>query len=492
MDVTYRIVKDILQKKVVDKDGSESIVTGRLYTVRGNKKIKFVDVMDYSTVSFLVCVIPGHLITDEMKLGKGYTVSLKGHLVKAPDKATHSIEMQVNNIIVVSKVGDKYPLSGKEKITRDFLRTIPHLRGRTRLFQSISLIRGCMYKWLHSYFTSVGIQQDETTILTGNECESGAFPFTATILPRVDEKDVSYDKDFFHKQVYLTVSSQLHLEASVCSTLADKYCMTTAFRAEPSQTRLHMAEFCMPEWEIIAKNQFEDMSQHLLENMTIAEGLVKTIVTMVLKEHKEELCFLQQYDLDHMKEEQSYSGRLIEILTKYSSCDTFPIITHAQAVKQLQKHMEDGLVTFEEKPEFHDDFSKEHERYITEKIFNEVPVFVTEYPQKIKAFYMPVTDESKEEDIPRVHCYDLLFPYIGEVVGGSQRIHDYDELLHAMQMFSVSTDDLSWYLDLRRHSTVPHGGAGIGLNRLLCALTGVMNVRDMSVFPRGYGMKCFA
>jgi len=291
--------------------------------------------------------------------------------------------------------------------------------------------------------------------------------------------------------------------------------MTTAFRAEPSKGPLHLAEFLMVEWELVTKK--------LDKNMKVAEELCKRCIGEILKECSYELDYLEEYrvasivaeereqlkihdglrkslgkkewSLEKTKITDRYfvlksSPSLKERLTRYVE-NSFIRTTHHDCVAMMLEHVEKGFVQFSEVPTFDGDLSKEHERYITEVLFDNMPTFVRYFPKKIKSFYMP---EIEGSDIERVDCYDLLFPQIGEVVGGSQRIHDYTQLKQRMseEMSEASAKELDWYLDLRKYGTVPHGGAGLGFGRLLMAITGIFNIKDMQEFPRGYGLSCFA
>ena len=349
----------------------------------------------------------------------------------------------------------------------------------------------------------LGIGEVQPTLITSNECESGANPFTVTTLS--DTSDFS--RDFFGCQTYLTVSSQLHLEATVCGTLSNGYCMTTAFRAEPSSGPLHLAEFLMPEWEII------DCT--LKDNMMVAEKSIKYCLKQIMDRCYDELELLQQHrkeESDHeykqaleehkgkkksMKKQewvkekqqidQSYQELtsrtpLIERLKRYIEMP-FMVITHEKCVERMLKDAVGG-VEFSVLPTFDGDLTKEHERYITEKMFDCMPVFVIHFPKKIKAFYMPVVNEG--DDIEYVDCFDLLFPFVGECTGGSQRVHDYSKLEQRIDELKLDKKSLEWYLDLRKYGSIPHGGAGIGFGRLMIVVTDIFNIKDMQEFPRSY------
>lgn len=500
---------------------------GRIFTERGNKELRFIELLDGSTVRTIQCVCDSKTNQDLdwetlfSHASRGATVKLKGTLIKSPAKG-QPIELSVKDFECWGKVDDSYQLASKGKITRDFLRTIPHIRHHTLIFTAIQCIKQSVYKGFHDSMKEMGIGEIQPTLITSNECESGAFPFTVTTLlkddpnlPTVkDGKQIDFSKDFFGKRVFLTVSSQLHLEATVCGTGRDGYVMTTAFRAEPSKGPLHLAEFLMPEWELVDSG--------LEGNMAVAQQSIQHCLQKVLRECKPELQYLEKYRLKELDDnktkaladhkikkkdmnkkewvnakkmiEKSFEDKknrlpLVERLQRYVD-NQFVVSSHEECVRLMLKDVEEGKVQFTETPGYDQDLSKEHERYITEVIYDGLPVFVRYFPKEIKAFYMPVIDKGAE--IEHVDCYDLLFPYVGEVVGGSQRVHDYDHLKERMEEIGMNIEPLQWYLDLRRYGSIPHGGAGIGFGRLLLVITDIFNIKDMQEFPRGYGGICHA
>lgn len=502
-------------------------IRGRVYSsrVQKNGTLVFINIVDGSTVQTLQCVANKDAFEfadkwDELckYCTKGSTLFLEGIIIQSQGSG-QKYEMQIVDFKGYGTVTKTYPIASKGHISRDFLRTVPHLRPHTLLFTAIEIIKQSVYNSFHTAMNVMGIGEVQPTLITGNECESGAFPFTVTTL-----NNNNYATDFFHKQVYLTVSSQLHLEATVCGTLRDGYCMTTAFRAEPSTGPLHLAEFCMPEWELVDCN--------LSDNMAVAERSIKMIFNKVLEQCAEELVFLEKYRTDelnrnrikdineHSKKKKisinnkifeekdwqktwklerkniletynklSNRSSIIERLEKYRSTP-FIISSHEECVSLMKKHIEQSIVTFNEIPAYDKDFSKEHERYITEVLFDGMPVFVRYYPKNIKAFYMPVKYE--KNGVEYVDCYDLLFPFIGEVVGGSQRESDYDKLVERMDSMNISKEDLQWYLDIRKYGSIPHGGAGLGFGRLFLVITDIFNIKDMQEFPRAFGGVCYA
>lgn len=421
------------------------------------------------------------------------------------------------------KIPEDYQLASRGKIGRDLLRTIPHIRHHTKLFTALQIIKQTVYKAFHDSMEDLGIGEIQPTLITGNECESGAYPFSVTTLfkdsisdiPVKEKTDlIDFSEDFFGKRVYLTVSSQLHLEATVCGTGKDGYVMTTAFRAEQSKGPLHLAEFLMPEWELVdsglegnmyvAQKSLQYCFKQVLEKCRyeleyLEEYRIKDLADQLLKdqsEHKKKRGDMQKKEWVALKkkiydtnEEKKSRPSLLDRLERYVKND-FVITTHAECVRLMQKDVKDGKVEFMENPGYADDFSKEHERYITEKLYEGLPVFVTQYPKQIKAFYMQVVDKGSE--VEHVDCFDLLFPYVGEVVGGSQRIYDHDHLIERMDELDIDKSELQWYLDLRKYGSMPHGGAGLGFGRLFLVITDIFNIKDMQEFPRGYGGICHA
>lgn len=424
------------------------------------------------------------------KAKAGVSLSVTGLIVKSP-KSEQPIEMQAHSFKIWGDVkdADTYPIT-KNELSLEFLRTVPQLRGRRDEMLAVETIKSVLKHAIDDYFEMIRFHEVQTPLITDNECEGGANPFLiTTILPsdgkletvplKDDKKTVDFSKDFFKKSCYLTVSGQLHLEALVLGGLSQAYCWTTAFRAEPSTGPRHGAEFWMMELEFCFCE--------LKDNMKVNEGCIKYGIQKILEKCYHELEFLQS----------KFKPGLIAMLKTYSSTP-FPIMTHEECVKQMLADIETGkvkidpekipdtdLCVFKEKPAFDDDLSKDHERYITEVIHGGLPVFVTHYPAKIKSFYMPIINKGAE--IERVDNFDLLAPLIGEIAGGSQREYDYDRLKQRMSDMKVNIESLQWYLDLRKWGTVPHGGSGIGIDRLLMVCTGIFNIRDMIPFPRTYG-----
>ncbi len=353
---------------------------------------------------------------------------------------------------------EDYPIQPKRH-TREFLREVAHLRPRTNLFSAVFRVRSLVAFAIHSYFQEKNFVYVHTPIITGSDAEGAGEMFRVTTLdldniPRNEEGVVDFKHDFFAKSTNLTVSGQLEGEAFALA-LRDVYTFGPTFRAENSNTQRHASEF----WMIEPEMAFADLK----DDMDMAEGMIKYIINYVLENAPEEMNFFDQY---------VSKGVLNRVQTVANS--TFKRITYTEAI--------DILLTankkFENKVEWGIDLSTEHERYLTDEVFKS-PVFVTDYPKDIKAFYMRVNDDQKT-----VAAMDLLVPGVGELIGGSQREERLDILEKRMEEIGVPTEDLNWYLDLRRYGGVTHSGFGLGFERMVMYLTGVENIRDVIPFPR--------
>jgi len=523
MEFVKYTIKDVLSEysKTQTFKILEQSFIGQAFNVKKQKNIIFIHLIDGSTVKSLQCIIDKNFESfDELssRLTKGTCIEITGFIKESLDhegkvRTKQPLELQVTKCIIVGDIQDvqSYPFTQNTILSRETMRSIPHIRHHSLLFLAIQIIKQKTYEAIHQAFSHLKVGEIQPTEITENECEDGAFPFTVTSLPLDENKQdkIDWNKDFFNKKVYLTVSSQLHLEATLCGTKRDSYCMTVAFRAEPSDTIMHLAEFCMPEWELVGSIE---------KNIAFTEFMLKHVFKHVLEECHDELIFLEdvrikQFDIEKKNKLEAHKGQLdkinkkdwkiiqkqlvsstpikislIDRLNKYKDTD-FIKTTHAECVTKMLKDQEEHKVQFIKMPSYDDDLSREHERYITDVMFDGLPVFVKRYPKKVKAFYMPVVDQNSE--IKHVENFDLLFPYIGEVVGGSQRIHDHNELVGRMKELDMKTESLQWYIDLRKYGTVPHGGAGLGLGRLFMVLTDITNIRDLQEFPRAYGLNCF-
>lgn len=524
--------------------GSSFTFVGSCVTTRFGKaaKMLFIELMDGSTVKTLQCICDSEP-DDENDLRRkldwsplfshctrGATVQLSGTIEKSP-AAGQPIEFVVTSFKCLGSIKDpaSYFLGQRGFLGRGVLRQVPHLRHQTQLFTAIGIIKKVCYSAFHEAMKELGIGEIDPTLLTGNECESGAHPFSVSTLfdgqtvkdiPVNENGSIDWSKDFFGKRVYLTVSAQLHLEATTVGLKQDAYCMTKAFRAEPSDTTMHLAEFCMPEWEILGDLQ---------RNMSITQFFLKHIFSRLLDSCYDELEYLENYrHLDdkkwyddqsaYLKErnkdikakkltkdeyekmvlslETEYNNRkslpsLIDRLTKYRD-QPFVVTTHRECVRRMLEDVAAGKVKFDKLPSYDDDISRQHEHYITDVMYGGQLVFVRYFPKKIKAFYMPVINEEDPiPDVEHVDNYDLLMPYLGEIVGASTRIDKEDELVNRMTEIGMKTDELEWYIDLRRNASVPHGGGGLGFARLIMGVTGIFNARDTQEFPRAYKFACY-
>lgn len=390
-------------------------------------------------------------------LSVGSSIEVKGILVLTPERS-QPFELKALEVILIGDAGEKYPIQPKRH-TREFLREVAHLRPRTNLFSAVFRVRSIAAYAIHKFFQEQDFVYVHTPILTANDGEGAGAMFKVTTLdinnpPRTKDGLVDYTKDFFGREANLTVTGQLEGEA-YAHAFRNIYTFGPTFRAENSNTPTHASEFWMIEPEIA----FADLNV----NMDVIESMVKYVTNYVLEHAKEEMTFFNKFV------EKGLLDKLDKLLNSI-----FKRITHEEAINILQNSNQ----KFENKPQHGQDLAKEHEKYLTEKAFNG-PVFVTDWPKDIKAFYMRLNDDRKT-----VAAVDLLVPGSGELVGGSQREERLDYLLKRMEEMHIPKEDLNWYLDLRRYGGVQTSGFGLGFERLLMYLTGVENIRDVIPFPR--------
>lgn len=447
--------------------GRQVRVAGTIKTARQTAKILFAELSDGTCKTHLQLIFTNLENTKSIKTG--CSIEITGKIKKSP-AAGQFLELLVENFICYEFDEDSadYPIA-KTELSLEYLRQYPNLRIRTDTFSSISRIKSKIKFAMAEFFNSKKFAYDQPVLLTDNECESGSCPFMATSLLSKNMRPdnpvpVDFSKDFFGKPVYLTVSSQLHLETRVCGGLRKAWINTTCFRAEPSMTRFHAAEFEMVEYEFC----FCDLE----DNMRITEDCLKYCLSRILVENLDDLEFLQS----------KYKPDLIETLKKYSN-NPFIKTTHESCIKMMLQDQSAGLIQFTKTPAYDEDLSKEHELYITKKYG--MPVFCQYFPEKIKAFYMKIIDPGNPI-CEHVDCFDLLVPEIGEIVGGSQRETNHKILLTRMAKFNIDPEPLKFYTDIRKYSCPPHGGAGIGLDRFIMVCTGIQNIRDMIGYPRTY------
>ena len=435
-------------------------VNGWIKTIRKGKKVSFIKLSDGSSVSQLQIILNDPIKFSELiNTGKtGMSISVNGTLVKSLGKE-QNIELIAKDIIIIGGIEDSgtYPIA-KTDLSLDFLRTIPHLKIRTDTVSSIMRIKSALKYGMSEFFNNNDFFEVQIPLITDNECESGACPFSVITLEE-------NPNEFFKKKTFLTVSGQLHLETLVCGGLSKAWCMTTAFRAEKSTGIKHLAEFWMAELEFCFGN-LDDL-------IKVNEDVTKYSLNYVLSKCRADMEFL----------ESKTKSCIIEKIQKYID-EPFIITTHRECVETMLDDIEKKKLKFEKIPSYDDDFTKEHEAYITEKIYNDRPVFVKYYPSKVKAFYMPII--KCDDGIDRADCFDLLLPEIGEVIGGSQREHDYGKLMAKIEEICIKPETMSFYTDLRKYGTIPHGGSGIGFDRLMMVCTGIYNIRDMIPFPRAF------
>jgi len=440
--------------------GSEILVKGWVRTKRGNKNVAFIALNDGSTFHSVQLVADLANFNEEVlkRVTTGACISAFGKVV-ASQGSGQSVEIQVASIEILGDAdAETYPLQ-KKGHSLEFLREIAHLRFRTNTFGAVFRIRHAMAFAIHKFFNDKGFFYIHSPIITGSDAEGAGAMFKVSTLdtanpPKNDKGEIDYSQDFFAKQTNLTVSGQLEAELAAMA-LGQVYTFGPTFRAENSNTSRHLAEFWMIEPEV-AFNE-------ITENMDLAEEMLQYLVQYALDNCADDLAFLNgQYDKE-----------LLERL-QFVVSNKFERLNYGEAVEILKA----SGVKFEFPVDWGTDLSSEHERWLVEKHFKK-PVILTNYPKEIKAFYM-----KQNEDGKTVRAMDVLFPGIGEIIGGSQREENYDKLLNRMNEMHIPAHELSWYLDTRKFGTCPHAGFGLGFERLILFVTGMANIRDVIPFPR--------
>ena len=440
--------------------GREVDVRGWVRTRRGNKYVQFVALNDGSTIKNIQIVFDMAKFTDEQlkPVTTGSSVHVTGRLVESQGKG-QTCEVQADTLEVYGTANpETYPLQ-KKGHTLEFLRDIAHLRPRTNTFGAILRVRSALAMAVHTFFQSKGFFYLNTPLITSSDCEGAGAMFQVTTLPlndlpRTEEGKVDYSQDFFGKPTSLTVSGQLEGELGA-TAIGEIYTFGPTFRAENSNTQRHLSEF----WMIEPEMAFYDIN----DNMDLAEEFVKYCIRYVLDHCRDDIEFLAEH----------YDKDLINCL-EFVLHNDFVRLTYTEGVRIL----EESGHKFEFPVSWGIDLQSEHERYLVEQHFKK-PVILTDYPRDIKAFYM-----KQNEDGKTVRAMDVLFPQIGEVIGGSEREADYDKLLRRIEELHIPMKDMCWYLDTRRFGTVPHSGFGLGFERLLLFVTGMSNIRDVIPFPR--------
>ena len=454
-------VKEIYREreKFLDK---EVTVGGWVRSVRDSKTFGFIVLHDGSFFETLQIVYHDSMenFAEISKLNVGAAVIVKGTLVATP-QAKQPFEIQAEEVIVEGASAPDYPLQ-KKRHSLEYLRTMTHLRPRTNTFQAVFRIRSLCAYAIHKFFQEQGFVYVHTPLITGSDCEGAGEMFRVTTLdmknpPLTEEGNIDYSQDFFGKETNLTVSGQLNGE-TYAQAFRNIYTFGPTFRAENSNTTRHAAEF----WMIEPECAFADLN----DNMDLAEAMLKYVIRYVLENAPEEMNFLNSFV------DKGLLDRLNHVMNS-----EFGHVTYTEAVEILEKNND----KFDYKVFWGCDLQTEHERYLTEEIFKK-PVFVTDYPKEIKAFYM-----KQNEDGKTVAAMDCLVPGIGEIIGGSQREDDYDKLMNRMNELGLKAEDYSFYLDLRKYGSTRHSGFGLGFERCVMYLTGIGNIRDAIPFPRTVG-----
>ena len=440
----------------------EIAVGGWVRSVRDSRTFGFMVINDGSYFDTLQVVYHDALpnFAEISKLNVGSAVIVRGTLVTTPE-AKQPFEIQASAVELEGASTPDYPLQ-KKRHSLEYLRTLPHLRQRTNTFQAVFRVRSLVAYAIHKFYQERGFVYVHTPLITASDAEGAGEMFQVTTLDldriaKSDAKEVDYAKDFFCKPTFLTVSGQLNVETYM-EAFRNVYTFGPTFRAENSNTTRHAAEF----WMIEPEMAFADLDDLL----KIEEDMIKYLISYVLENAPEEMKFFDSF----------VEKGLIERLQKIVDSD-FGRVTYTEAVELLKKHND----KFENKVEWGCDLQTEHERYLTEKIFGK-PVFVTDYPKDIKAFYMKLNEDGRT-----VAAVDCLVPGVGEIMGGSQREDDYDKLLTRINELGLDPKAYDWYLDLRRYGSVRHSGFGLGFERILMYITGMQNIRDVIPFPRTTG-----
>tara|TARA_B100000925_G_scaffold257303_1_gene211621 strand:- start:1045 stop:2478 length:1434 start_codon:yes stop_codon:yes gene_type:complete len=468
----YYQIKELLDLK---PDSQSVTLKGWVKTFRSNR---FISLNDGSSPESIQCVVDFEKTDPKIlqKINSGASLEIKGILKKSLGRG-QDIEVDVNNVKILGECDiETYPIQPKRH-SLEFLRENAHLRARTNTFSSIMRIRSNISFSIHKFFKEMGFYYVNTPIITGSDAEGAGEMFKVTTLdlmniPKDTDKNVDYKSDFFSKETNLTVSGQLEAE-SLAMGLGNVYTFGPTFRAENSNTSRHLAEF----WMIEPEMAFYDLN----DNINLAEKFIKFVLKNLLNECKNDLLFLknrlEQEDKSKPERERNELN-LIERL-KFVVDNDFKRITYSDAFEILKSCKPNKKKKFKYLiDQWGVDFQSEHERYLVEKHFKR-PVVVYDYPAKIKAFYMRMNDDNKT-----VRAMDILFPGIGEIVGGSQREERLEVLKSRMKELKVDQKELWWYLDLRKYGTVKHSGFGLGLERLLLFATGMSNIRDVIPFPR--------
>lgn len=449
-----------IYRNQTDYENKKITVAGWVKSIRASNVFGFIELNDGTFFKNLQIVFEKDKVDNFVQISKlnvGSSIFVSGVLTPTPE-AKQPFEIKAEKIDIEGASTPDYPLQ-KKRHSLEYLRTIPHLRPRTNTFSAVLRIRSLAAYAIHSFFQERGFVYVHTPIITSSDAEGAGEMFKVTTMnmddiPKNDDGCVDYSKDFFGKSTNLTVSGQLEGETHAMA-FKNIYTFGPTFRAENSNTPRHAAEFWMIEPEIA----FADLA----DDMRLAEDMIKYIISYCMENAPEEMAFFNSFI------DKSLIERLNSIVN-----NEFGHVTYTEAVEILKKSGE----KFEYPVNWGMDLQTEHERYLTEKVFKK-PVFVTDYPKDIKAFYMKQNDDGKT-----VAAMDLLVPGVGEIIGGSQREESYEKLLARMNELGMNADDYSWYLDLRKYGTARHAGFGLGFERIIMYMTGMSNIRDVISYPR--------
>ncbi|MEZ5025577.1 MAG: asparagine--tRNA ligase [Chitinophagales bacterium] len=465
--------KIFIQQLIAEvKIDSDVIVRGWVRTKRSSKNVTFINLNDGTTIHNIQCVVEGGQIDETIlaKINTGACLEIQGKLIAS--QGAQSVEVAVQSVNILGEADpEKYPIQPK-KHSFEFLREKAHLRPRTNTFGAILRIRHALAFAIHKYFNDNGFYYLHTPIITGSDAEGAGEMFRVTTLdaqnpPKTEEGKVDYAQDFFGKETNLTVSGQLEGELGALA-LSKIYTFGPTFRAENSNTSRHLAEFWMIEPEV-AFNDLQD-------NMDLAEDFLKYLIRYALENCKDDLEFLDKRFAEEEKQKPTQERSEFGLLDKLRFCieNNFQRMTYTDAIEVLKN----AKKKFQFPVDWGTDLQSEHERYLVEKHFKK-PVILTDYPEHIKAFYMKLSEDGKT-----VRAMDVLFPGIGEIIGGSQREENYDKLKKRAHQFGIEEESIWWYLETRQFGTCPHAGFGLGFERLVLFVTGMTNIRDVIPFPR--------
>jgi len=467
-------VADLLRSNDI---GKPFTVKGWVRTRRGNKQVNFVALNDGSGINNLQVVVDMEQFDEALvrRITTGAAISVDGELQQSQG-AGQNVELLAKTIEILGDSDpDKYPLQPK-KHSLEFLREIAHLRFRTNTFGAIARVRHAMIFAVHEFFNKKGFYNIHTPIITASDAEGAGEMFQVTTLdldklPRTEDGKIDYSKDFFGKPTNLTVSGQLEGELAALA-MSEIYTFGPTFRAENSNTSRHLSEF----WMIEPEMAFYELK----DNMDLAEEFLKYLIQYALDNCKDDLEFLSQRQLQEEKGKKE-ADRAMELIEKLRFVleDDFARVTYTEAIQILENSKPNKKNQFNYPVKgFGTDLQSEHERYLVEKHFKK-PVILTDYPKEIKAFYMKLNDDNNT-----VRAMDVLFPQIGEIIGGSQREESYEKLTARMKEMNIPEEEMWWFLDTRRYGSVPHSGFGLGFERLMLFVTGMTNIRDVIPFPR--------